>query len=187
METEKTSQDLVHDFAHPNNEGTGLMVNPRFRENINKPTKKQGQTRLGNLNIVLSDYGSDLYPAALNSRILSAMSDGGSSYSIWRKLSLAVYIDLEQFFDDLALNLEWNVHRLKMGRLLMDAEGLFIHAEGTRKSNYCSCIFRIWADSVERAEEAKAKILERAEGLKIQKSLVTICWGFLNSKEAMSA
>lgn len=185
MEIEKSIQDTVHDFTHSGREELGLMVNPRFSENDVKPTKKQGQTRLGNLNIVLSDYGSDLYPAALNSRILSAMSDGGSSYSIWRKLSLAVYIDLEQFFDDLALNLEWNVHRLKMGRLLMDAEGLFIHAEGTRKSNYCSCIFRIWADSVERAEEAKAKILERAEGLKIQKSLVTICWGFLNSKEEL--
>jgi hypothetical protein len=147
--------------------------------------KKLSPTKLGSLNFSLQEYGTDLYPAALNSRIYSAMSEGGSSYLICRKLSFAVYSDREQFFDSMALKLGWNVHRTNIGEMLMDSDGLFIKAEGFRKSDYCSCVIRIWGDSIDRAESAKEAILALADATKIRNPLVSICWAFLNSKEEL--
>lgn len=167
-------------------------ISQRWAVNINQCLlnmelimNKLSPTQIGDLRFVLQEFGSDLREVALNSRIYSAMQAGGSSYPIFRKLSFAVYLDLEQFFDDLALNLGWNVHRLNVGKILMDAEGLFIQADGFRKSNYCSCNFRMWADSIERAENAKAAILAIADNSKIRTGMISICWAFLNSKDEL--
>jgi hypothetical protein len=114
--------------------------------------------------------------------MLSALAEGKASYSIYRKLSFAVYLDLGEFFDDLAINLGWNALRTGEGEMLLETDGLLIQANGNRKSEYCSCTFRFWADSVTRAEDAKAAVLARANGSKMDKAMVTICWGFVNSK-----
>jgi hypothetical protein len=66
--------------------------------------------------------------------------------------------------------------------MLMDTDGLFIKAEGFRKSDYCSCVFKIWADSIAQAESAQAAILALAEATKINSPMVSICWSFLSAK-----
>ncbi|MDP2804745.1 MAG: hypothetical protein Q8O24_02270, partial [Gallionellaceae bacterium] len=137
---------------------------------------------LGNVSISVERYDYDLHPTVLHSRMLSALAEGKASYSIYRKLNFAVYLDLGEFFDDLAINLGWNALRTGEGEMLLETDGLLIQANGNRKSEYCSCTFCFWADSVERAEEAKAAVLARANGAKIDKAMVTICWGFVNSK-----
>lgn len=143
---------------------------------------KPNESSLGSLSIAIARYDYDLHPSILHSRMLAALAEGQPSYSVYRKLSFAVYLDMEEFFDDLAINLGWSVLRLDEGSMLLESNGLFIHADGTRKSDYCSCTFRVWANSVARAEEAKAAVLARADGSRIQKAMVTICWGFIDSK-----
>lgn len=143
---------------------------------------KQNESNSGNISIVVERYDYDLHPAILHSRMLAALAEGKPSYSIYRKLNFAVYLDMEEFFDDLAINLGWSVLRLDEGSMLLESDGLLIQANGSRKSDYCSCTFRLWANSVARAEEAKAAVLARADGSRIQKAMVTICWGFLDSK-----
>lgn len=131
--------------------------------------------------VVLNQQVWDITPLVLQSRIVSALADGRVLYPIYRKLRFAAHLDLEKFFDDLALNLGWRGQRLDEGSMILDADGLFIEARGGRKSDYCSCTFFIWADSVARAEEAQAAILSRCEDSKIQKAMFSISWSFLNS------
>jgi hypothetical protein len=52
---------------------------------------------------------------------------------------------LEGLFDDLALKMNLTAQRLGSGTLLLDGTGVFIHAEGELKSDFCSCCFSIWA------------------------------------------
>ncbi len=137
---------------------------------------------LSNVSTRVQLYDYDAHSTVLHSRLLTALAERKLAYSIYRKLNFAVYLDLGEFFDDLAINLGWNALRYGEEEMSLDAAGLLIHATGNSKSEYCSCIFRIWANSVERAEEAKAAILDRAGRAKIDKAMVTICWGFVNSK-----
>jgi hypothetical protein len=140
------------------------------------------ETNAGNISIVLQRYDYDLHFTVLHSRMLARFVEGKPSYSVYRKLSFAVCLDMEEFFDDLAINLGWSILRLDEGSMLLESDGLFVQADGNRKADYCSCTFRLWADGVARAENAKAAILARADGSKIQNAMVTICWCFLDSK-----
>lgn len=91
---------------------------------------KLGNTEIGSITLMMQEYVVDLEDAALSSRMHSAMLDNGSSYPICRKLGFAVTVDMEQFFDDLALNLGWNAHRQKVGKLLLDSPGPYAQARG---------------------------------------------------------
>lgn len=124
----------------------------------------------------------DLNAALLNSHIHSAITGGTASYKIFRRLRFALNISLEEFFDQLALKLGWNSNRIDTGELLMISRGLHVRAYGNRKSNYCSCVFEIWAESLEQAENANSAILALAEPVKINKPIASICWAFLSEK-----
>lgn len=139
-------------------------------------------SRFSNLSISIERFDYDLHPSVLHAKMLTAAAEGNASYSIYRKLSFAAYLDTQEFFDDLALNLSCRVIRIDEGVMLLESEGVFIHAEGTRKSDYCSCTFRLWGNSVAAVEEAKVAILGRVNGAKIQATMATICWAFLDSK-----
>jgi hypothetical protein len=43
--------------------------------------------------------------------------------------------------------------------LLLDGPGIFISAEGSRKIDYGSCTFHIWAESMVRLDQVRAKLL----------------------------
>lgn len=143
---------------------------------------QQNSGGLGNVSTRVQLYDYEVHSTVLHSRMLTALVEGKPAYSIYRKLNFAVYLDLGEFFDDLAINLGWNALRYSEGEMSFEADGLLIQACGNSKSEYCSCTFCFWADSVERAEEAKAAVLARASKAKIDKAMVTICWGFVNSK-----
>jgi hypothetical protein len=146
---------------------------------------EQNITSNKNPSIVLGGFDRELHPSVLYSRILSAMADGENSYAIYRRLNFAVQQDVEPYFDDIALHLNWKAYRLNVGKLLLESEGLFIQADGGRKSDYCSVVFRIWADSIERAEQACEAIQVRSKKTRIMKPMVTIGWGHLNSRGSL--
>jgi energy-coupling factor transporter ATP-binding protein EcfA2 len=54
--------------------------------------------------------------------------------------------------------------------------------DGVRNSEYCSFIFRIWADSIERAEQIKKSILALTKDHQMTSPMVSICWAFLTAK-----
>ena len=46
--------------------------------------------------------------------------------------------------------------RIHSEALILDADGLFVSAYGSRKADYCSCAFHLWAADLARAEAAEA-------------------------------
>lgn len=124
----------------------------------------------------------DFTDLALKARLVKALENGSARYPILRELRFAARTDLEALFDDIALNLGWNAHRLATGTMILDGEGLFIVCHGGLKADYCSCFFNIWASGTERAEEAREAILTRVSGTMINEPMFSIDWQFLTSK-----
>jgi ATPase family protein associated with various cellular activities (AAA) len=129
----------------------------------------------------------DLADLALKSRFVRALEEGTARYAIHRSLRFAARVDLEELFDDLALNLGWSAQRLGSGTMILDAKGLFISAHGGRKDDYCSCYFGIWAETPERAGEAREAILSRVGSARIREPMFSIDWHFLTSKHELQS
>jgi SpoVK/Ycf46/Vps4 family AAA+-type ATPase len=64
---------------------------------------------------------------------------------------------------------------------VLDGDGLFVSAFGSRKIDYCSCAFYIWAADVARAEAARQHILAKAGSTRITEPTFSIEWHFLSS------
>ena len=124
----------------------------------------------------------DFGDLVLKSRMLEAMKDSASRYPICRSLRFAAREKLPELFDRYAIQPDWQAQRLNATYLLLEAEGVFITAHGNWKSDYCSCSFTIWADGVERAEAAIARLSALAESSRIHDAMFSIDWHFLTSK-----
>jgi len=117
----------------------------------------------------------------LENRIARALEEGAARYPIYRVLRFAARIELEVLLDAIALDPAWRVERLHAEAALIDTNGLFVTAYGSRKADYCSCVFYIWAADVARAEEAKERLLAKAGSTRITEPMFTIEWTFLTS------
>jgi len=117
----------------------------------------------------------------LENRIARALEEGAARYPIYRVLRFAARIELEVLLDAIALDPAWRVERLHAEAALIDTSGLFVTAYGSRKADYCSCVFYIWAADVARAEEAKERLLAKAGSTRITEPMFTIEWTFLTS------
>ena len=117
----------------------------------------------------------------LENRIARALEEGAARYPIYRVLRFAARIELEVLLDAIALDPAWRVERLHAEAALIDTNGLFVTAYGSRKADYCSCVFYIWAADVARAEEAKERLLAKAASTRITEPMFTIEWTFLTS------
>lgn len=116
------------------------------------------------------------------SRIAKALEDGVARYPIYRVLRFAARVELEVLFDAIALEPAWRAERINAEAMLLDGEGLFVAAYGSRKAEYCSCSFHIWAGSVARAEEVKRRLLAKAGSTRIAEPMFSIDWHFLTSR-----
>lgn len=124
----------------------------------------------------------DFADLALKARFVKALEDGVARYPIHRSLRFAARRGLEELFDDFALNLGWRTMRLDSSSMVLDGEGLFISARGARKGDYCSCYFGIWAETPDRATQAREALLERLGSARIDEPMFSIDWQFLTSK-----
>jgi hypothetical protein len=135
--------------------------------------------------MVTANLSMDLWDFAdlsLKQRFAQSLTDGAVRYPVHRVLRFAARIELETYFDALALDTGWNAQRLEATSMILDAPDIFISAHGGRKSEYCSCYFGIWAASVEAAEKAKETILSLAGDSRITEPMFSIDWQFLTSK-----
>ena len=114
-------------------------------------------------------------------RLGQALEDGAARYPIYRELRFAARVELEVLLDAIALDPAWRAERLGAESLLLDGEGLFVVAYGTRKADYCSIAFYIWAADLARAEAAKRGILDKAGSTRITEPMFSIDWHFLTS------
>ena len=129
----------------------------------------------------------DFADLVLKNRLYRALDRGTARYPIYRELRLAARIELEVLLDAIALDPAWRAERINAECMILDAEGLFVSVYGSRKAEYCSCAFHIWAADVARAEETKQCILAKAGSTRIQEPMFSIEWHFLAGDELESA
>jgi hypothetical protein len=120
-------------------------------------------------------------------RVTRAMERGEACYPIFRKLHFAARIELQALMDAIALDPSWRAERQSEENLVIDGDGILIAAYGSRKAEYCSCAFYIWAADIARAEAAKERILAKAGSTRITEPMFTIDWHFFSSNGLDSA
>ena len=76
---------------------------------------------------------------------------------VHRTVRWSVRRKVELFFDELALDPAFESFRIDDGLALLTAPGLFVYAYGSSKSNYTSCYFNLWAESVARVALSRAR------------------------------
>lgn len=118
----------------------------------------------------------------LDNRVARALNEGVSRYPIYRTVRFAARVELEALFDAIALDSAWRAERIHAESMLLDGDGVFVNAHGTRKLDYCSCAFYIWAADIARAEAARKRLLGTAGSTRITEPMFTIEWTFLTSR-----
>ncbi len=136
-------------------------------------------------NSIASALNHDLWTftdLVLKSRFARAIAEGTPGYPIHRSLRFAARAPLQTLFDEFALGLGWQAHRIDSHTLILEAEGLFAAASGGRKTDYCSCHFGTWSDSPERVAAAERAVMDIVGHRYIAEPMFSIDWHFLTSK-----
>jgi len=124
----------------------------------------------------------DLGEAVIKTRAIQAFDNAATRYPIHRQIRCAASRKLQDVFDDLALNTGLASQRLDTGTLLLDGDGIFVSAEGYRKSGYCSCTFNVWAASKELADQTRTMLLRVVGPCRVREQMFVIDWQFCNSR-----
>lgn len=154
---------------------------------IHKLNTDHGSSGAAPLAVGLS-FQHDLYDLAdtvLTTRAIRTLEAGAARYPIHRLVRCAATRKLVPVFDDLALSSGLAAMRLDEGTLLLDGSGIFVQAKGSRKADYCSCEFNIWADSVARAESIAEKLLKLVGETIDRDRMFTIDWHFMNTRSGL--
>jgi hypothetical protein len=124
----------------------------------------------------------DLGEAVIKTRAIQTFDHAATRYPIHRRIRCAASNKLQDVFDDLALNSGLAPQRLDTGTLLLDGDGVFVSAEGYRKSGYCSCTFDVWAKSKELADQTRATLLQAVGPCRVREQMFVIDWQFCNNR-----
>ena len=142
-------------------------------------TSPRSDTPIGT-NVIHPEFDLDSF--VMDARLAKAWGTQGAQYPTHRELHFSARRELDEVFDDLALNLGWRGHRTNATSVLLDADGLFISGSGARKPDYCSCAFQIWAATPPQANGAKDAILARLGDTLIRDPMISVDWTFQSGK-----
>ncbi len=120
----------------------------------------------------------DFGELVLRNRTARALEQGATLYPVYRDLRFAARMETVALLDAIALDPAWRAERLNADALLILADGLFVAGFATRKADYSSCLFYIYAASIARAEEAKERLLAKAGAARITEPMFTVDWYF---------
>jgi hypothetical protein len=123
--------------------------------------------------------------AVLNARIIQAFENEAIHYAIHRLVRCVVRRNVEDTFDDLALNAGLKAQRLDQGSLLLDGPGVFVRAEGWEKTGHCECTFRLWAATRERADEIRERLLRIVGDRRPPGDTFVLDWHFSTAQGAL--
>ena len=122
----------------------------------------------------------------IKSRLADAIAQGISRYPIHRQLRYAARMKLEQLFDKIALAASWRAQRLNYYQMLLDEDTFFVSDSGGKTGDYTTCVFNVWADSIEQAEKIEKTLLTYIEPVLITEPMFSINWNFLTSKSELA-
>lgn len=120
----------------------------------------------------------DLAQTLIQLRAIQTFDTRAMSYAIQRTVRCAARRPIDELFDDLALHMGMTAHRVDATSLLLDVPGVFVSARGRRKIDYGSLTFDFWADSVERLECARDRLLRLVGEQLSRREMFTIDWHF---------
>jgi hypothetical protein len=115
----------------------------------------------------------------LKARFAQSFGDGAARYPLHRELRFAARLDLQALFDDLALTLGLRAQHLGGTQLILDGDDIFVAVYGSRKTDYCSCAFYMWSDSLARIEGVRDSILAKVGAARITQPMFSIAWNFV--------
>lgn len=124
----------------------------------------------------------DIPELVFKTRVAEALEQGITRYPIYRRLRFAARVEMEVMLDAIALDPTWHVERFDDNALVLDAEGVFVTGYGSRKKDYSSFYFYIYAKNPQRAEAVKERILSKAAATRITDPMFTINWAFLDGR-----
>lgn len=174
--------------ATPDNK-TNKKTARRIIMNIHKLNPERSTQEPGSLSVGLT-FQHELYDLAdtvLKTRAIRTLESVAARYPICRSIRCATRRKLEDVFDDLALGMGLAALRLDEGTLLLDGPGVFVHAAGRRKADYCSCAFGVWADSTARADEIRESLFRLVGERYLPQQMFTIDWNFMNGRSGLSS
>jgi SpoVK/Ycf46/Vps4 family AAA+-type ATPase len=119
--------------------------------------------------------------------VAEALSRGESRYPIFRKVRFAARVELEALLDAVALDPAWRASRIHGSYLVLDGDDFMITGWGSRKADYCSCHFNIWAQDVATAEALRERLLSKASATRITEPMFTVNWAFLSGGDVETA
>ena len=120
----------------------------------------------------------DLAGTLLNIRAIRAFDHRPARYPIHRVVRCAVRGSLVSLFDDLALRSGLASQRFDAGLVLLDGPGVFATLQGRRKADYSSCIFTLWTDTPQRAEDVATLLFTIVGERRMTEETFTIDWRF---------
>lgn len=120
----------------------------------------------------------DLAGTLLNLRAIRAFNHHPTRYPIHRVVRCAVRGSLVSLFDDLALRSGLAAQRFDSGLLLLDGPGVFATLQGRRKADYGSCIFTLWTDTPQRADNVVELLFAIVGKRRMTEETFTIDWRF---------
>src|SRR5687768_12341242 len=97
------------------------------------------------LNYGINLRAHDVPEMVFKARVSHALQTGKGLYPIHRRVRFAARVELEALFDAIALDPAWRAERIHASYMVLDAEGLFVSGWGSRKADYTSCNFNVWA------------------------------------------
>jgi hypothetical protein len=148
---------------------------------MNQNQKRKPVTPFTGLTKQVWDFGE----LVLRSRTARALEQGTTLYPVFRELRFAARIEHEVLLDAIALDPAWRAERLFSETLILIGEGLYVTGYASRKADYSSYNFYVWAESLVRAEEAKQRILDKAGSTRIAEPMFTIDWHFASAMGGM--
>lgn len=115
-------------------------------------------------------------------RVIAALQDRVAGYSMHRELRFAARVELDVLMDAIALDPAWRVHRNGATEAIIDGDGLYVFAYGTRKADYSSWHFYIYATDTERVEGARERLLAKAGSTLVTEPMFSVDWHFLTGR-----
>jgi hypothetical protein len=120
----------------------------------------------------------DLAQTLIALRAIQTFDTRAMNYAIQRTVRCAARRPIDELFDELALHMGMTAHRVDATSLLLDAPGVFVFARGRRKIDYGSLTFDFWADSMQRLECIRDRLLRLVGEQVSRREMFTIDWHF---------
>ncbi len=131
------------------------------------------------VHVALTSELYDLAASVVRARAVRAIDLETRSLPVFRVLRWSVNRKINDLFDALACDPYFSAQRIDAGNALLTAPGVFVSATGHDKTNYCSCVFQVWAESRARLKEAKQRLRHLSGELRARHKSFVVDWHFM--------